>query len=365
MLFFLGAFMKKNNNLGLWLSLLVIIGISVLPITIWQKALLILLFIGGLAFWKRALLFYVQANKNVISPDSSKWEKAWPLYQKAIRNGLASSFAVTAASMYLQRGDATVGKKIIEDYLAKPEKNKDQTLVHIAKTMVSMAYWMENDLDKAIATVQEVYEEGYRDKNLFINYGTYILEKGDLKTARILVKDAARFESASPGILDNRGWLTILEGNWEEAIPIYETLLGRGPKFPEPYVHAAQIRIHYGKVQEALDLLDKAIAARYSNTSGMKKEKLEELKNRLADPDTRMAAAKEIDANVVLVASGNLPPHTKESFAREEGFELPGFAKESKKVKPMAKLVSEEGERIPNTELTQADIEYAKKHNLE
>jgi tetratricopeptide (TPR) repeat protein len=356
--------MKKNNNLGLWLSLLVIFGIVLLPISLLQKALLIVVFIGGLAIWKRALLFYVQANKYAVNPDSSKWEKAWPLYQKALRNGLDSSFAVTAASMYLQRGDYTVGRQILEDYLVKPEKKKDATLVYIAKTMVSMAYWIDGDLDKAIKTVQEVYEAGYKDKNLFINYGTYVLEKGDLKTAHILGKEAAQFETASPGILDNRGWLTILEGNWEEAIPLYKNLIARGPKFPEPYVHAAQIKIHYGKVWEALDLLDQAINARYSNTSGMKKDQIVLLRKRLADPTTRMAAAKEIDGNTAMVASGKIPPHSTKSYEREERTVLPGFAKEPVQEKVAVKLVSEEGERIPNTELTEADIEYARKHNL-
>lgn len=357
--------MKKNNNLGLWLSLLIILGITVLPVSLLQKVLLVVLFLAGLAFWKRALLLYIRANKYAVDSDSTKWEKAWPLYQKALRSGLDSSFAVTAASMYLQRGDYNVGRQILEEYLAKPEKKKDATLVFIAKTMVSMAYWIDGDLDKAIKTVREVYEAGYRDKNLFINYGTYVLEKGDLKTARTLVKEAAHFESSSPGISDNRGWLAILEGNWEEAIPLYNALIARGPKFPEPYVHAAQIKIHYGKAGDALLLLDKAIEARFSNTSGMKKEKLEQLRARLADFDTRMAAAKEIDANTALVASGELPPQTNKVYAREEGSVLSGFAKEPEQEKVAVKLVSEEGERIPNTDLTEADIEYAKKHNLE
>ncbi|WP_320128012.1 tetratricopeptide repeat protein [uncultured Sphaerochaeta sp.] len=357
--------MKNNRNPGLWLSMMAILGIMLLHISVLQKVLLVVLFLGGLVFWKRSLIYYMQANKYVVDPDSSKWAKAWPLYQKAIKNGLSTSYTVTAASMYLQRGDHTIGKQILENYLAKTEKKKDATLVAIAKTMVSMAYWIEGDLDKAIETVSNVYESGYKDKNLYINYGTYVLEKGDIVTARRLVEEATSFETTSPGIFDNRGWLYLLEGNWEEAIPLYTQLVGKGPKFPEPYVHAAQIKIHYGKVKDALELLDQAIEARFSNTSGMKKKTIELIRDRLANPETRMAAAREIDRNTAIVAKGEIPPQINDTYEKTEEAILPGFAKEPEQEKTVEKIITVEGERLPNTELTEADIEYAKKHNLE
>ena len=353
--------MKKNKNLGLWLSLLIVLVILSLPIPNVAKFLLIALLLGAFLFWKRSILFYLQANRQVVKPDSSDWEKAWPLYQKAIKNGLPSGYVITAASMYLQRGDYTTGKEIIENYLQKQETNKDMGLVNISKTMVSMAYWMDGDLDKAIQTVKEVYESGYRDKNLFINYGTYALEKGDLDTARKLIKEAKELEKTSPGIFDNRGWLMILEGKWEEADELYLELVGKSPRFPEPFVHYAQVKIHYGQVGEALVLLDRAVNARFSNTSGMKKELLMQLKERLENPDTRRAAALEIDGNPKVVASGKIPLQMQESFEKEEGDYLSGFAEE-----PIQQVQTiEEEERLPNTELTEADLEYAKKHNLE
>lgn len=354
--------MKKNKNLGLWLSLLVILIIFTLPISSIAKFVLVALLLGSFLFWKRSIFWYMQANKHVVKPDSNEWEKAWPLYQKAIRNGLPSGFVITAASMYLQRGDYSVGKKLIEDYLQKSEKNKDVNLVNISKTMVSMSYWMDGDLDKAIQTVKEVYDSGYRDKNLFINYGTYALEKGDLETARKLIKEGKELEKSSPGIFDNRGWLMILEGKWEEAQGLYHELVGKSPRFPEPFVHAAQVKVHYGRVGEAIELLERATNARFSNTSGMKRETLLQLKEYLENPETRRAAALAIDKNPKMVASGKFPPKTQQSFEREEGDFLSGFAKEIEK--PIL-VEDEEGERLPNTELTDDDIAYAKKHNLE
>lgn len=355
--------MKKKKNLGLWLSLLIILGILVLPTTPIVKGVIIAIVVGGFIYWKRSIFYYIQANKHLVKKDTQEWEKAWPLYQKALKSGLIPAYRITAASMYIQRSDAQVGKSILEEYLAQEKKNEDITLTNIAKTMLSMVYWMHGDMEGATALVKEVYDSGYRDKNLFINYGTYALEQGDLEQARILIQEGAEYEQESPGIHDNHGWLCMLEGAWKTADKLYTTLIERGPAFPEPYVHAAQVKIHYGKVGEALELLDKALQARYSNTTSIKKEVVQALRDRLEDPKTRRAGALEIERNTALVARGELPEPLTETFAEESGLILSGFAKEPQKQQhkaPQKKQADSQKDESPNIELTEADLEYAR-----
>ena len=355
--------MKNIKNLGLWLSLLVIVGIAVLPTTPAIKAIIYLIVIGSFVFWKRSIFLYIKGNRYFSSKDQKDRDKAWPLYQKALHSGLLPAYRITIASMYIQRNDANEGKAIIEEYLAQDKKKEDKALTNVAKTMLSMVYWMQGDIEGATLLVKEVYDSGFRDKNLFINYGTYALEQGDLKTARILVEEGLQYENESPGIHDNHGWLYLLEGKWEEANGLYTTLIHRGPAFPEPYLHAAQVRIHYGKVGEAIELLEKALLARYFNTTSVRKEHIMALKERLEDPKTRRAGALEIEQNTALVASGKLPAPLTETFEEEKELELSGFAKEKEKPKnkQIAKKLELEEEYTPNTDLTEADIEYAKK----
>lgn len=362
--------MNKKKNVGLWLSLLIILGIMILPTTPLVKGIIALILVGGFVYWKRSIFFYILANRHLVKKDTEQWPKAWPLYQKALQSGLIPAYRITVASMYIQRNDATIGKAIIEEYLADEKKKEDTNLTNIAKTMVSMVYWMEGDLDKATQTVKEVYDSGYRDKNLFINYGTYALEQGDLETARTLVKEGSQYEKESPGIHDNHGWLCLLEGKWDEANELYTTLVNRGPAFPEPYLHAAQVRVHYGKVGEAIELLDKALLARYSNTTSIDKDVIEALKKRLEDPKTRRSGALEIEQNRALVASGKLPKPLTETFEEETNLVLSGFAQEKEQAKPKnkqqaKKMELEEDDYTPNTDLTEADLEYARKHGLE
>ncbi len=355
--------MKRNKNLGLWLTLLIVVIIFTLPIPTYSKYLLVALLLGGLLYWKRALILYIRANKKITSTNEKDWELAWPLYRKAMRSGLLPTFKVTAASMFLQRGDEQEGKQIIEEYLAST-KGRDETLDKVAKTMVSMAYWMEGDLDKAIKTVDEVYQSGYRDKNLFINYTTYALEKGDLAKAEELMAESGNLETTSPGIRDNRGWIHLIKGEWQEAGELYRELVDRKPRFPEPYVHYAQVKIHFGLVGEAMDLLELALGARYSNTSGMKKETIEKMLSLLKDPETRRKTAVEIDKDCMSVASGKLPAPLAGQFEREEALVLEGFASLPKKQEKQVRK-QQESDRLPNTELTEDDLEYLRTHGLE
>ena len=88
--------MKNKKNVGLWVAILIIVGILVLPTTPLVKALIAFILIGGFLFWKRSIFFYIQANRHLIKKDTQQWEKAWPLYQRAIRAGLIPAYRITA-----------------------------------------------------------------------------------------------------------------------------------------------------------------------------------------------------------------------------------------------------------------------------
>lgn len=272
--------------------------------------------------------------------------------------------------MFLQRGDSEEGKQIIEDYFTA-EKGRNENLDNVAKTMVSMAYWMDGDLEKAIECVKEVHESGYQDKNLFINYTTYALAAGDLEKAEELLDEAGQLEHSSPGgIRDSRGWLYLLRGNWEEADILFKDLIEKGPRFPEPYVHHAQVKIHFGQVGDAIELLKKALDARYANTSGFSKEIIQGMIDGLENPETRRKSAMEIDRDTISVAVGKKTCINRPSIPPpEDEYILDGFAKPKKQKKAAAKqqkkMLDETDERTPNTDLTEEDLEYIRKHNLE
>ncbi len=344
--------MKRIKNLGLWLSILVTVVIMMLKVPPMYKGILLALFIAGILFIRRGVFPYMKANKKATSVNPDDWQAAWPLYRKAIKAGVQKSFVITAASMFLQRGDREEGKRLLLDYLAT-STGKDPTLDSVAKTMLSMAYWMEGDLERAIELVEEVHRHGQRDKNLYINYSTYLIAAGRLDEAQELINESHVQGQSSPGIIDNQAWILILDERWEEAEELLINLVARNPHFAEPYVHYAQILIHFGEVGLAIEQLERAVGCSFTNTSAMNKRTIEALLARLTDPATRIKSAKAIDRDREAVANGRMSAPIQGEFDPCEEPILSGFAKR----KPLPKIVAK-AEREPNLDLTEEDLKF-------
>ncbi|MDY4611754.1 MAG: tetratricopeptide repeat protein [Sphaerochaetaceae bacterium] len=303
---------KKNprkQNLGLWLAVLVVVVVCVLPIPVWSRVLLIVVLAAAFAYWRRSIIFFLLGNRKLVGNEKKgtapDLEKAWGWYRRAWDAHIRLDYAAIIASTFIQRGDARYGKEILESVIMK---SHGTDLEKSSKVALSMAYWRLDDLQGAIDVLEEVRKEGYSDKNLYVNLGTYLLEKGDYKRARKINDEAKKLGPESPGITDNRGWYYIATGDWDNAKKLYEELTeDRKPKFPEAYVHAAQVKVHFGKYEDAVDLLERALGQRFVLTAGVSAETIEGMLDDLRDPSRRKQAAAAIDASARIVAAGGVP----------------------------------------------------------
>ena len=118
-----------------------------------------------------------------------------------------------------------------------------------------------------------------------------------------------------PGALDNRGWLYILENNWKEASKLYLDMIERNPTFPDPYVHAAQIKLHYNKVDEAIKLLESALTKKFSKVSFFKKEIIQEIIEGLSKEDSEIYVAI-LNNSIVEIAKGLRPKDISYDIAK-------------------------------------------------
>ncbi|HZJ88821.1 MAG TPA: tetratricopeptide repeat protein [Sphaerochaeta sp.] len=351
--------MQRKISLELIISIAVTVVIILLKIPGLLKATLLGIFIAGMLFVRRGVLWYVKANKKITSKNPEDWEAAWPLYQRALRAGLKKGEHVTVASLYLQRGDRETGVTILNEYLAK-SGGKSAEFDAIAKMLLSMAHWMVGELDEAIAIVDACYQNGQRDRNLYINYSTYLICAGRLEEAKQFIEEAIANGFTTPGIEDNLGWYNLLLGNWAEAEEVLSELVSRNPQFAEPYIHLAIVHLHYGEVAPALALLEQAMECSFTNVSMSKKDRIQTLYDRLKDPATRTLAAKEIEADRAAVARGELPKELNQGFASTDSDTLPGFATRPIAAVPLQKKKASavRMEREPNTDLTEEDLRY-------
>ncbi|MDC7242954.1 MAG: hypothetical protein PQJ44_03150, partial [Sphaerochaetaceae bacterium] len=334
------------------------------------KLIAIILISGAIIYINRSLFYFIMGNRNYMSKKSENKDKTWEYYRKAYNANLIDKYKVTMASILIQRNDHNFGGIILDSVI---NNSKDKNLVNHAKIQKSMVFQLNDEIDKSIEILEEVKNSGYNDKNLMINLGTYLLYTNDLEKAEALVNESVDEEKTSSGILDNHGWFYMLSDNWEEAYRIYLDVLDRKPRFPDPYVHAAQVFLHYRNVEKAIECLNEAIKKTWTNTIIFDKEMLTQMINNLESEKSNYFMAC-INLSVEEIAKGDLYKNLSE-------IEANNYLSKKAEAEPV-QLIEEESENneknieestiessvevldseLPNTELTEEDLKWEEDH---
>lgn len=373
---------KKKLNTGAILALIIlgaIILISFLKISIWIKlaidALLILTFI----FVRRG---YILLSIGAMNFKKGNLDKAFSSLEKALKAGLDPERRNMVGSAYIQQGDAARGVQILEGVKADSKAGEH---ANVATVTCSMGYWRLGEKDKAISSLEELRATGYKNDNLSINLETYLLEMGELKKAKDLITENRKEGTENNGLLDNRGWYYILSGNWKKAKEVFDELIDeRNAKFPEAYLHGAQVSVHDGDISQAIDRLGWGASKKFSSTCMSTKEYFDKLLLGLENPATREAFAKAMDEHHKEVslsidfpgledamdfdhsAAGALQPSEKPSYIERQNAastaqktDSPDLLSGSDDDQDINTDV-EDDDRIPNTDLDESDVVLAK-----
>lgn len=284
---------KKKLNTGAILALIIlgaIILISFLKISIWIKlaidALLILTFI----FVRRG---YILLSIGAMNFKKGNLDKAFSSLEKALKAGLDPERRNMVGSAYIQQGDAARGVQILEGVKADPKAGEH---ANVATVTCSMGYWRLGEKDKAISSLEELRATGYKNDNLSINLETYLLEMGEMKKAKDLITENRKEGTENNGLLDNRGWYYILSGNWKKAKEVFDELIDeRNAKFPEAYLHGAQVSIHNGDIKQAIDRMGWGTARKFTLTCMSTREYFDRILMGLENPATRESFAAAMD----------------------------------------------------------------------
>lgn len=359
---------QKKLNKGSVLALgfiAAMVAIMFLKINFWIKiaadTALILLFL----FIRRGYI-YLYLGSNAFR--ANKLDKAWNNLEKALKAGVDYERKAMIGSAFIQKGDALRGIEILENVMNDP---KAGNFANIAAVTCSMGYWRLDDKDKAIRVLEELKATGYRDDNLSINLESYYLERGELKKAKAAIADGRKNSTENNGLLDNRGWYYIQTGNWSKAAEVYSELIDdRNAKFPEAYLHGAQVSIHNGDVSQAIDRLGWGTSKRFSEMCLTSKSYIEKLLLGLENPKTREEFAKAMDSAYVDVSSSRdfKGLETAVEFDSEgedviKPHEKPVYAKAEEKTSAIEE--NDDDDREPNTELDDSDAELARMYGDE
>lgn len=343
----------NKTNIPMYVLLALLVAVSLIPIANAVKLALMFLILVLILFFNRGSFYYANANKYYRKKTEEDLKKAYTLYKKAYKVGVNSRYEVTIGSVAIQCGDMEFAKTALTHAINTAGK-KEKHLISLANTALSMAYWIEGNLDEAIRICESSYDQGYKDANLYINLSTYYLEKENLKDFNRLMREYSQSNIKSSALTDIYAAYNILNGNWKKAYNILTQLLdGKDYSFSDPYVHMAQIKLYYGKINEAISYLEQALEkAIFTKTAVIKEDMIKEFIAILKD--RKSGAILAINKNPLSLVNGKIPHSLPDG---ELEFEL---FKEDEIIPD-----EEDEDEEPNLELTEADERWLKKQGLD
>ncbi len=281
--------------------LVVLAGIIVsmiLPVDQSVKIIFIFSILIGYLFLKRGYLFVALGSFFLNKKGDKNEQRAWNLYNKGWKAGLAPSYVLMLGNLFVQRGDVETALEIYDMIIAKGKKNNVayNKISKSTKVSRSMALWILGKEEEAIDTLFKVLKSGYIDANLAINLGTYLIESERLDEAQNLIEEARTQIQEVSGMIDNRGHLLFLTGALLEADILYnEFLSDKKPTFPEAYVHAGEVKMALGKYSKAASYFAKALTYPFYQTSTIEKSEVERLLGEVRDLENVDIDEKDAD----------------------------------------------------------------------
>ena len=351
--------LKHVLSIVLALVMLSLLMVTDIPRYISMTVMLICIF--GIAWLKRGTFYYADANNKIYNKDSAKADRIIKRYKQALKAGISYRKMLTAGVVLIQHGDKEEGRKALHDI---EEHSNDQALVNQARINLALSYYMDGELDDALDLTDRARGSVYRDKNFYVNACTFYLKAGRLEDFATLVDEFRGKDTFtnSPVMNDLIAVDWMLRGNWKKAGSILSPMINKGSyNFADPYVHLAQVKMHYGLWQEAIDMFNLAIEkSMFTPGCIIGEECCEKSIAFLKDEAVRDMFIAGNENDPLALVNGELPDLLSTDERRIEA--EPEWEK-------IAEDASETEEEIKDaatvdTDLTDDDDEWLKKHGL-
>lgn len=228
--------------------------------------LMLLVYLG---FRFRSLPLYIRGSRAYAAGET---ERALDLLLKAVESGLGDNRQLSVGYTLLREGRIEDAERIF-NYLGHHAGGKFNA--QHARAYNALVLWKRGELDKAVAELEALYDEGYRSRAFYCNLGYFLIEQNRLDRALAINEEALDYDSDSPVIRDNLGLCRIKSEDWDKAEEIYDELLQEEPTFPDAWYNAALVARHSGQGEKAEELLRKALEKRFTYLSTLDRKDVE------------------------------------------------------------------------------------------
>ncbi|MGN1190381.1 MAG: tetratricopeptide repeat protein, partial [Candidatus Ornithospirochaeta sp.] len=259
--------MKNKNRVFVEPGMLIFIACVVIAIVVSltniNTVLKIVIIIIPFIFLAIRQLGYYHLSRAKENIKRNQNDKAKIHLTKALRHSLSSYKKLEIERILFSIGEYEKAYEIAE--CLKDDDNSE--IRSTALCDFALIKWKMGNVDEATEILESLLDNNPSDNILRLNLSTLYLEKGRINDAVELLKDVDK--DSSFGLIDNKVECCILLGEWKEAEVLSDILFPTDcfPKFPEAFLHRAVIKLHNGKIEDAILLLEKAKSLSFSQFS--------------------------------------------------------------------------------------------------
>lgn len=294
-------FSKRNrftkSGLTTLCFFLLIAIIVIVPVSIYVKIGIVVLAVILFVFLRRGMISFMHGAKmlQLNGPDPHVYEA----FEKALKYGVSLDYKTSIGTIFIQTGRIDRGIEILREVCSD---NIQKQEVKNAMISLSMALSAEGKTDEAIELLENLIAFGYMDNNLRGNLITYYLIKGRVEDAQNLIDTADERFRDYPATQDSLGCCRIARGEWDEAREVLDDLVEREVDFPDAYIHAAQVYVHLGDIEKAVDLLNSAVELKFPCLGDFSRDYVLDLREGLKTKGEEYG--NTMDKNALLIISG-------------------------------------------------------------
>jgi len=260
---------KTYKHIIVGLAIPAVIIIIAWKINIWLGAAVFLIYLAGLAYYNRPLIYSMIGSRNYMlgkTGEALKW------FKKAHETKRAGArISVSYAYILLKNGDLAASEDILRQVINSSPRAED---VPYIKSILALVLWKKGELDNAVDMLEEVIKT-YKTTSVYGSLGYLLILQGDLEKALKFNLEAYDYNSSDKIIQDNLAQNYYLLGMYDKAEEIYKPLLESNPSFPEPYYNYGLLLEKTGETGRALEFIKKALDYKFTYLSSITREEVE------------------------------------------------------------------------------------------
>lgn len=204
-------------------------------------------------------------------------------YKKSLATNRAKTqVRLNCAYALMRTGDYDEAEEILDE-IVRTKVLKKEEMRYAAKQARCMVYYKQGRMEEAMADGMELYNDGYRNTNVYGMLGYFkLIMNDDIDEATAFCEEAYEYNSDDRDIMDNLSLCYYQKGEYEKAAELSDKILEEAPKFVEAYYHGAQIAVKLGNYKKAKELLTHTDDCRWSTMTTVSHEDIDGL-NRMID----------------------------------------------------------------------------------